>query len=138
MTKDVEDMYTNAPGVSVSAVTCALPMCLAGACVHSVVSHSVADSAVVAANAGKYACVCQKLVRNIHLLKGSSDLEGCHNLGINLIHNFEQPQTQLSELCNKQALCKRGSCMSGRLTYIKLASILMSQRSAVSRAFTHS
>lgn len=109
MPKDVEDMYTNAPGITVSTVTCAVPMCLAGTCVHS---------AVVAANAGKYACVCQKLLRNIHLLKGSSDLEGCHNLGINLIHNFEQPQVKRSsELCNKQALCKRGSCMSGK-TYL--------------------
>lgn len=27
------------------------------------------------------------LLRNIHLLKGSSDLEGCHDLGFNFIHN---------------------------------------------------
>lgn len=52
MPKHVADMNTNAPGVTVFTVTCAAPMCLAGSCVHSVVSHGVADPAVVAANAG--------------------------------------------------------------------------------------
>lgn len=50
-------MDTNAPAVTVSTVTCAVPKPLAGSCVHSVVSHGAADPAVVAANAGEDAGV---------------------------------------------------------------------------------
>lgn len=72
--------------------------------------------------------------------KAAATLSDVTNLGINLLHNFEQPlaKRQLCELCNKQARCKRGSSMSDRLSYTKLTSILTSlSRSAASRAFTH-
>lgn len=42
------------------------------------------------------------LLRNIHMLKSISDLERCHNLGINLIRNFKPPLA-LSYAINKHA-----------------------------------